>query len=316
MVTPREDLFRTEAIDAYREGTDAVGAVLRVTPGWINWSYWLLLAVIAAVIPYLVFGTVHEYATGPAVIRALSRVDLTAQRAGTVSSIAVQPGQRVKTGEVLVSFHVADEAAVLERLSSEIELRTIAVLRDPADQAARQALITLRADRMLAEARLEERTMRAPRPGVVRDVRIRPGQQLEPGEHVLSLVDEEGPFVVVAMLPGHYRPLLQHGTPVRLELSGYRYAYQTTALDAVGDEVVGPAEVRRYLGAEIGDAIALAGPTVIVRSALSSRTFEADGRTLQYYDGMQGTAEARVREESILLTLVPGLRALVGYGGT
>ena len=87
---PREDLFRAEAIDSYREGTEAVGAVLRVTPGWINWSYWLLLAVIAAAIPYLVFGTVHEYATGPAVIRALNRVDLTAQRAGTVLHVRRQ----------------------------------------------------------------------------------------------------------------------------------------------------------------------------------------------------------------------------------
>lgn len=315
MATPRPDLFRDEAIDAYRAGSPAAGDVLRVPPAWIRRSYWLLLAVVAAAVPYLLFGTVHEYATGPAVIRAEVRLDLTAPHGGTVASIDVRPGQRVAAGDVLVRLHAADESAVLDRLAREIELQIVEVLRHPGNEPARQALMRLRADETLAQARLEEGTIRAPRAGIVRDVRIRPGQPLEPGQGLLSLVDEAGGFAVIALLPGHYRPLLRRGTPVRLELAGYRYAYQEVTVDTIGDELVGPGEVRRYLGEAVADAVALEGPTVIVRATLRAATFEADGQALQYYDGMHGVAEARVREESILLTLVPGLRALLGHAG-
>jgi hypothetical protein len=61
---------------------------------------------------------------------------------------------------------------------------------------------------------------------------------------------------------------------MRLEVSGYPYAYQQLVIDTVGDHLV------------------------------------ADGRTLDYYDGMHGRAEARVRAESILVTLFPALKAL------
>jgi len=49
---------------------------------------------------------------------------------------------------------------------------------------------------------------------------------------------------------------------MRLELTGYRYAYRDVAIQSVGDEIVGPAEVRQYLGQEIADAVHyLAGPS-------------------------------------------------------
>jgi pyruvate/2-oxoglutarate dehydrogenase complex dihydrolipoamide acyltransferase (E2) component len=53
--------------------------------------------------------------------------------------------------------------------------------------------------------------VRAPVAGVVSDVRIHPGQQLLPGEVILSIVGEDARFEVVAMLPGHRRPLLKPG---------------------------------------------------------------------------------------------------------
>jgi len=315
VATPRPDLFRAEAIESYRAGHRSTGDLLRISPGWTGWCYWLLLGVALAGMTYLTLGTVHEYAAGPAVVRVESRTDVTARLAGTVSSVDVHPGQRVATGDVLVQFHVAQEIAELERLTRELALQIINVLRDPADRAARQALTTLRADRTLAEARLDERIARAPHAGTVSDVRIRAGQQLTPGEIILSLIGDDSRFSVIAMLPGDSRPLLTRGLPLRLELSGYRYAYQDLLVETIGDEVVGPAEVRRYLGQEIGDSVPVRGPIVLVTTSLPSRSFVAEGRTLQYYDGMQGTAEARVREETILFTLVPGLKALFGYGG-
>ena len=83
-------------------------------------------------------------------------------------------------------------------------------------------------------------------------------------------------------------------------------------IDSVGNEVVGPAEVRRFVGQEIGDSLILQGPSVIVQAHLQSRKFIADGHWLEYHDGMQGRVAARLRSERILLSLVPGLRAVFG----
>ena len=176
---------------------------------------------------------------------------------------------------VLVTLYLADRAAELERLNREFDLQMIKFLRDPADQAARSSLTTLRAERQLAQTRLEEQWLKAPHSGIVSDIRIRPGQHLTPGDPVLSLLGDDMRWVVIAMLPGHARPLLQSGTQMRLELAGYRYAYRDVAIQSVGDEIVGPAEVRQYLGQEIADAVPVTGPAVLVKAQLPSNTFQA-----------------------------------------
>ena len=92
--------------------------------------------------------------------------------------------------------------------------------------------------------------------------------------------------------------------------NGFRYAYQKLTVADVGGEVVGPAEARRYLGEEIADAATLGGPVVLVSARLPSLTFEAEGKTRRYHDGMWGKAEVRVRSEPILVALIPALKAL------
>jgi len=184
-----------------------------------------------------------------------------------------------------------------------------------AEQLYSQALTGLRAQRDLAEERLEERIVRAPHAGVVSDVRIRAGEALNLGETVLSLVGEQTRFSLVAMLPGHYRPMLRPGMLIRLELAGFKYVYQTFAIDGVSNEVVGPGEVRRFLGQELADTVVLKDPVVLVTARLPNSTFIADGKTFNFYEGMQGNTDAKVRAESVLITLIPGLKALFNNGG-
>jgi len=79
--------------------------------------------------------------------------------------------------------------------------------------------------------------------------------------------------------------------------------------------VVGPSEARRYLGAEIGDSVQLTGPVVILKARLPRPTFQAESRIYRFHNGMHGNAEVEVRREKILVTLVPGLKALLRSGG-
>jgi hypothetical protein len=129
---------------------------------------------------------------------------------------------------------------------------------------------------------------------------------------LLSLAGEGGDPVVLALLPGQYRPLLKPGMDLRLELQGYQYIYQHLTVTSVENEVIGPAEAKRYLGEEIADAVTLTGPVVLVSARLPSATFEVEGKTRRFHDGMWAQAEVRVRSERVLVALIPALRALFG----
>ena len=307
--------FRREALD-YHSGSQGGGRLIELTPTWVRRTYWLLVTVCISALVYAVLGHVREYANGTVIVLSEDYTEVTAHAAGTIGAIAVRPGQRVTAGQVLVRLYAESEAADLARIEREIELHLIEVLREPGDQAARAQLAGLRAQRELALARLEERVVHAPQAGVVSDVHIRPGQRVDPGDAVLSLASDEVGFRVLAVLPGQFRPLLRRGMPMRLELMGFPYAYQNVVITAVSDEVVGPTTIRRYLPPAIAEVIETKGPNILVEARLTSRSFEVGGRNLEFYDGMLARAEVAVNSESILLTLVPGLRALTGEDGS
>jgi multidrug efflux pump subunit AcrA (membrane-fusion protein) len=304
----REEALRHYATDAHD------GVLLRLTPRWTRWAYWLLVFVAAAAGTYGVLGRMHEYASGPAVVRVDGRIDLTAKLDGTVAAVRVQPGQHVADGQPLVQFFMDGEEAERARLQKEFDLQLLKLLRDPSDAAARQTLSSLRAQRDLATARLDQRLIRAPRAGVVTDVRIRPGEHLATGDLILSIVDDSARLSLLALLPGRYRPMLRVGGTLRFELVGYRYEFHELRIDAIGDEIVGPAEAKRYLGPGLADSVAIDGPVVLVRANLPATSFVSDGQAYRYFDGLQARAEARVRAEPLLLTLVPALRALWPHG--
>ncbi|OJH35927.1 efflux RND transporter periplasmic adaptor subunit [Cystobacter ferrugineus] len=304
-----DQIFRKEALD-YQAGAQGQGTVLRLSPSWTRWAFWLLLAVVGFYVMFGIFGWVSQYATGPAVVRMVDRLEVTALSAGQVTSVEVQPGQRVKEGQILARFFAGPEQASLERYEHEFELLLLQRMRDLTNEAADQSLTSLRAEMELAKFQLEQRLVRAPQAGVVSDVRVRRGQHLSEGEVVVALVQEDSPMEVIAMLPGGSRPLLAKGGKMRLELEGFQYQYQELIIDQVGDGLVGPEEVRRYLGPELADSLTVNGAVVLVRAHAPSRFFEADGKRLTYFDGMQGTVDARVKSERIILTIIPGLKVL------
>jgi multidrug efflux pump subunit AcrA (membrane-fusion protein) len=304
-----EGIYRRQALEAHAH-TRVDSELLRLSPEWSRWTYWALLWVVTVGLLFCALGTINEYAAGPAVVRVEGKSEVTVDVAGVVTSVEVEPGQRVAAGQVLVRLQAQEERTALERIEREFELQLVRVLRDPSDQAARQVLTTLRAEREQAQARREARSIRAAHAGVVNDLRVRPAQYVQPGESVASLMDENARASLVALLPGSSRPFLRPGKSLRVELDGFQYEYRDLVIDYVSDQIVGPAETRRYLGREIADALRLDGPQVLVRAHLPASTFRRDGQRFTYVDGMTARAEARLRAESILVMLVPGLKAL------
>lgn len=307
----REDslnVFRDEAVDHYVSGRGAEGQVLRISPEWTRWTYWMLLGLLLAALVYGVFGTLREYAAGPAVVRMEGNRELTATSSGVVSSVLVSAGDPVTEGQPLVLFYGAQETAELARIEREFELQLLNRLRNPSDRGAEQALLSLRAQRELAEARLEERTLRAPVEGRIADVRVREGQSVTPGGALVSLVSDRTEPVLWTLLPGHFRPLLEPGMDLRFEVQGYEYAYVHVPVETVSAEIIGPTETRRFLGPVIGDSVTVTGPVVVVTARLPSRTFQSGDDRYTFHDGMYGRAEVAVRSDRILLALFPRLK--------
>ena len=302
------EIFRQEALEYYAHGSHPPGDVLRIAHGRTNVLYWLLVGLFAAGLTYAGFGKANEYATGIAVIRDEGRSIVTATVGGTVGHIAVKPGQRVEMNEPLLWLDDLQPRTNLERLNRELEIQRINWLQNPNDANVEERLATLRTEINTAEAQLKARTIVAPHSGLVRDIRIRPGQLVTAGELILTIVGENDPLSLFIIFPGQCRPLLKKNAPLRLEVTGFRNAYQHLTIDSVGRELIGPNEVRRFLGQDVGDAVVLGGLSVIVQARLPIRRFKANGRWQEYHDGMQGTAEARVGSQRLIMALVPGLK--------
>lgn len=302
-------IYRQEAVE-YHRGAHTESEVLLMLPGWTHWLYRLLLCLLAGGLGFVVFGSVSQYAEGPAIIRAEERVSITATVSGVVASVRVTPGMRVESGDLLVRFRSADEEAQMASVQREFDSSLVRILANPADQAARQRLGTLRAQAELMSARLGERFVRALEAGTIGDVRIKPGQSVAPGDMIASLARERARFFVLALLPGQQRPSLQQGLPMRLEIAGYPYVYQNLIIDSVDDGIIGPYEVRRGLGPEVADSIAISGPVVVVHARLPDVTFVSGGEVYRYFDGMHAVARARLRSERLLAALIPGIKVL------
>ncbi len=306
--TPK--LYRDEALEHYRLN-QADGHVVRIAPTWTGLSYWLIVWVVAAGFVFSLLVSVNEYATGAAVVRIDGRIDLTAPTQCTVSDVLVKPGQRVSAGETLVRFYLAQEEAELARVQLEYDGLLLRLLREPGDQLARAGLNGLQAQRALAMARVAARSVVAPSDGIATDISVRAGQAVNVGDALITLATSSSKGKVVAMVPAYFRPMIARGLPLRLELSGFRFAYQTLRVESVGDEAVGPAEVKRFLGPESADTVGVDGPVVLVLAELQGGAFESAGQTYRYYDGMVGVADVKVRTQSLLMTMIPGLKDLL-----
>jgi hypothetical protein len=98
------EIFRDEALAHHLRKWDQEGEVLRTVPSWLQKTHWVILAILIMAIAYLSVARVDEYASGPAVVRARSRTNVTASTAGLARSVHVSDGDRVRAGDLLVEL--------------------------------------------------------------------------------------------------------------------------------------------------------------------------------------------------------------------
>jgi len=302
------ELFRQEAIDhLVRRGHR--GDVVRVHPGWIHAAYWLVVVFVLGGTGYAAVARVHKWSEGAAVVRVTGRTEVPTYEAGTITSLAVALDQEVAAGQELARLNDTEQTAILRAQSTEFERKLVAYLQTPGDPNVKQALAALVAARESARARYEVRVIRAPHAGVVRSLHVSPGQRVEPGKTILSLVErgaDEG-MSVYAFLPQSDTSQLERGQRMRFRLPGYRGAYVELAVDAIFEPMGGGDARDRFLGDRFRDSVPIAGQVVVVQARLATPEFESDDKTYELHDGMIGVAEVELESRSVLQTLVPGL---------
>jgi len=305
-------IYRREALQEFMQGEQEDGGILLQDDHMSRWTYWILLAGLLLMAAYLWFGTVHEYANGPAIVNSSGRSQLTALNTGTVSEVLVEPGAEVQAGQALLTLHQGRELAELQRLQQEFDARLRQRLLNPDDVQIEAVLINLRSELELARSLLEERTITAPQSGLVGDIRVRAGQFVGAGQSLITLSHNDESQHLLALIPGRFRPQLAVGMPLRMELVGYPYDYQHLTITKIDQQAIGPQQARLYLGSSIADALTIEGPVVLVQAALPDDFTTRNGESYRYHEGMAGRIEIRLRSEPIVERLLPGLKLLRG----
>lgn len=67
------DLFRAEALEHHSAAGLREGSWLRIFPRWMGATFWLLAGLVSASLAYVLFGTVDQHVSGPAVVRVSGR---------------------------------------------------------------------------------------------------------------------------------------------------------------------------------------------------------------------------------------------------
>jgi membrane fusion protein (multidrug efflux system) len=304
---PSTKLFRPEAIE-HQRARGLRSELITLDERASAWGFRLLCAGMLAVAAFIAWGRLNEYASGPAFVQLDGRTALTASGAGLVTSVLVKPGDQVKAGDELVRFHDSDEVAELQAAVKEFDSQLAKLLLQPDDAVTREALVSLRSRRVLAEERHARRAVRAPHAGIVGDVRVREGQVVEPGMRMIDLQGSATSATVTALLPGRYRPLLHAGAKLRFEIDGFHLLTHELRIQQVGAQIVGPAEAARFVGRDLADAFSISGPVVLVQATLPRTSFVMEGQNYDFATGMLGKAEAVVRNEAIAYSFLPSLK--------
>jgi biotin carboxyl carrier protein len=307
-------LYRGEALEAHRNRGQE-GQLVNLTPGWVRRAYPLLVVAILIAIGFAIFVKVPTYSTGTAVVVFEGSTSVTAAIAGTVEKVFVKENEAVKKGDPLVRLNTPDEVAQLTAAETEWRDQQIQFLFDPTDDQARKQMKTAATQRDQAHARVEARTIRALRDGVVTNLHVKEGVAVQPGGYVMQITDENSEIEVLAYLPSKDSPRIRETMGLQLDLDGYRKARVIGTITHVQPDAVSASEAAKLGGEMLAESIGreLQASTqtstwITARARLPSRTFKAEHNNYHYHHGMHAKVEVKIQSKPFLVTLLPGLQ--------
>ncbi len=176
----------------------------------------------------------------------LRRLEVVAQTGGTVESIPVIKGSRVKQGEVLVKLgldtketDLAEANALLSSALAEQKaasrLQQRGLQSELALQQANARLASARAARDRISLQITQTQITAPFDAIINDIPVNEGELLERGMMVADLIDDSA-FVITAAASQQTVSQITNGQKVRAKLiTGEELVGEITFLSAVAD---------------------------------------------------------------------------------
>ncbi|HMG24144.1 MAG TPA: HlyD family efflux transporter periplasmic adaptor subunit, partial [Kofleriaceae bacterium] len=305
-------LYRGEALEAHRTRGQE-GQLVQLSPAWVKRAYPILLIALVAAIAFAVFIRVPTYSTGTAIVVFEGSTSVTATAGGTVDKVLVKENEAVKKGDPLILLSSPDEAAQLTAAETEWHDQQIQFLFDQTDEQVRKSLKSAATTRDHALAKLEARTVRATRDGVVTNLHVKPGVAIQPGGYVLQITDENSEIEVLGFLPSKDSPRIREKMGMQLELDGYTKARVIGSITHVQPDAVSALEAAKLGGDTLADSIAkelqtTATTWIAVRARLPSRTFKTEHSTYHYHHGMHAKVEVKIQSKPFLATLLPAIQ--------
>lgn len=189
-------------------------------------------------------------------VRAGRRAELATRLMGTIEAVRVRAGDRVTTGQLLLTLDAGSPQAGLAQARAGLDLATRTLRRMerlhadsaiPAAQldAARAAYAEAEGQAKAAEVELGYAGLRAPFAGVIAARLAEPGDLAAPGRPLL-VIEDEGPREVVVGVPDDLLRIIRPGmvVPVRIGSGEWRVDARVIAVVPVSDPGSRTAEVR------------------------------------------------------------------------
>jgi membrane fusion protein (multidrug efflux system) len=201
-------------------------------------------------------GAISAYTVATANIVAEDEVKVLAETDGKVQRLLVEEGDRVERGATLVQIDPTDATLAVEKAQIALQNAGIGLTRgeglSEANLISAQELDKLRFERDLAaheladaRHRLRKTTVAAPFGGRITVRKVQTGQQVKPGEELLTLADFD-PLVARIFLPEREVLDLAVGQSVRLALRAReetRFAGRIRQISPVVDAASGTVKV-------------------------------------------------------------------------
>jgi membrane fusion protein (multidrug efflux system) len=300
-------LYRGEALEAHRNrGTE--GPPISLSPGWVKRTYPFLLGALLIAIVFCAFIKVPTYASGQGVI-IIDGDAVSSPVQGTVAEVIAKPQTSVKKGAIILKLDSQPERDELTTLENQYNDWATAFLFDPTDENNKKQLGEKYAQLDQARKRVEQKTIRAPRDGVISDIRPTKGTLVTPGDPVATIVQPGAPVQVIAFLPATDLPQLRATMEMQIDILGFTKVHEKAPIIEVNKQAIAGSEVVKLIGPSLANAIKLpeGGTYAVVKARMKSNQFQSTHRKYFYFTGMQVKTDVLVSEKPFLAQLLPAL---------
>lgn len=209
--------------------------------------------------------TIYDNVESLGTTRAYESIDVTSNVAETVAAIHFDDGDTVKQGDLLALLSQQEEQAQLaaakarmtenQRELKRLEnlLKNRAAAQREYDERLTQIEITRRGAEEI-EARIADRTLRAPFDGVLGIRRVSVGALVQPGE-IITTLDDVSQMRLDFTVPSIYLDSLQPGVPIEAQRDGINdemFRGQISSVNSRIDPITRSVLVRAILPNESG----------------------------------------------------------------